>query len=227
MPPNARFMIRRFRWLLGAAIAVALTSAPQAAANIVLKAKFRVVSASGRETAELPGFLPQLQEEPQIAPRCNSGVSHRLNLTHPALAGISTQGKATIARSRRSVCAVLLTALVGGGCHDSGHEQTRERASELPLRACIEAWNRPPNFARGRPGDLVRRLRPRPAVPLFAHVSRDRRRCVVFLDTPSTVDDRRFVRTRGAFLTDCAGDCGQQVPRGARTLQFRSDGSLP
>ena len=129
---------------------------------------------------------------------------------------------------RRSVCAALLTALVAGGCQDSDDEQNQERAGALPLRVCMEAWNRPANFARGRPGVLVRRLRPRPAVPLFAHVSRDRRRrCVVFLDTPSTVDDRRFVRTHGVYATDCAGDCGQQVPRGARTLQFRSDGSLP
>ena len=127
-----------------------------------------------------------------------------------------------------SVCAALLTALVAGGCQDSDDEQNQERAGTLPLRACMEAWNQPPNFARGRPGALVRRLRPRPAVPLFAHVSRDRRRrCVVFLDTPTTVDDRRFVRTHGVYATDCAGDCGQQVPRDARTLQFRSDGSLP
>jgi len=127
------------------------------------------------------------------------------------------------------VHAVLLSAVLGAGCHD-GHdeEEGRKRAGPLPLRGCIEAWNRPPNFADGRPGYLVRRLGPRPAVPLFAHVSRDRRRrCVVFLDTPSTVDDRRFVLTHGRFSTDCAGDCGQQVPRGARTLQFLSDGSLP
>jgi hypothetical protein len=129
---------------------------------------------------------------------------------------------------RSSVCAALLTALVAGGCQDSDEEQNRERAGGLPLSACMEAWNRPPNFARGRPGALVRRLDPRPAVPLFAHVSRDRRRrCVVFLDTPSTVDDRRFVRTNGVYSTDCVGDCGQQVPRDARTLQFRPDGSLP
>jgi hypothetical protein len=127
------------------------------------------------------------------------------------------------------VCAVLLTALLAeGGCHGGDHEHGRERAGALPLRACFEAWNRPPNFARGRPGELVRRLRPRPAVPLFAHVSRDRRRrCVVFLDTPSTVDDRRFVLKDGAFSTDCVGDCGQQAPRGARTVQFLPDGSLP
>jgi hypothetical protein len=50
----------------------------------------------------------------------------------------------------------------------------------------------------------------------------------VFLDTPSTVDDRRFVHySHGGFATECTGDCGQQVPRGARTLQFLSDGSLP
>ena len=129
---------------------------------------------------------------------------------------------------RRSLYAALLTAVVAAGCQDSDDEQNQERPGALTLRACMEAWNRPPNFARGHPGGLVRRLRPRPAVPLFAHVSRDRRRhCVVFLDTPSTVDDRRFVRTHGVYATDCAGDCGQQVPRDARTLQFRSDGSLP
>jgi hypothetical protein len=65
-------------------------------------------------------------------------------------------------------------------------------------------------------------------VPQFAHLSRDRdERCVVFLDTPSTVDDRRYVRTGGRYSLDCAGACGQQVPRGARTFQFLRDGSLP
>jgi hypothetical protein len=134
----------------------------------------------------------------------------------------------TSRRILESACVVLLTALLGGGCFGGDHEKSRQRARALPLRACIEAWNRPPNFARGRAGELVRRLRPRPAVPLFAHLSRDRpRRCVVFLDTPSTVDDRRFVLKDGAFSTDCVGDCGQQAPRGARTVQFRPDGSLP
>jgi hypothetical protein len=65
-------------------------------------------------------------------------------------------------------------------------------------------------------------------VPLFAHLSGDgRSRCVVFLDTPSTVDDRRYIRTGAGYSLDCAGACGQQVPRGARTFQFRRDGSLP
>ena len=96
------------------------------------------------------------------------------------------------------------------------------------LRPCVDAWNRPANFAHGRPGNSVRRLRPRPAVPLFAHVSLNRRRrCVVFLDTPSTADDRRFVATGGHYLLDCAGDCGQDVPPGARTAQFLRDGTLP
>jgi len=126
------------------------------------------------------------------------------------------------------MCAAFLTALVGAGCHDGDDGQSRQRAGPPPLRACVEAWNRPPNFGRGRPGELVRRLRPRPVVPIFAHVSRDRRRrCVVFLDTPSTVDDRRFVLTHGAFSTECTGDCGQRDTRGARTAQFLPDGSLP
>jgi hypothetical protein len=65
-------------------------------------------------------------------------------------------------------------------------------------------------------------------VPLFAHISLDRRRrCIVFLDTPSTVDDRRFLYAHGAFSTACMGDCGQQAPPGARTVQFLPDGSLP
>jgi hypothetical protein len=131
-------------------------------------------------------------------------------------------------KKSRSVCAALLTALVAGGCQDSDDEQNRERAGALPLVACMEAWNRPANFAPGRPGALVRRLRPRPAVPLFAHVSRDRRRrCVVFLDTPSTVDDRRFILSGERYLLTCEGACGQQVPSGARTFQFGPDGSLP
>ena len=69
----------------------------------------------------------------------------------------------------------------------------------------------------GGPCADVRRLDPRPAVPLFAHLSRDRRdRCVVILDTPSTVDDRRYIRSGAGYSLDCAGACGQQGPRGAR-----------
>ena len=49
----------------------------------------------------------------------------------------------------------------------------------------------------------------------------------MFLDTPSTMDDRRFIRTGEGYSLDCAGACGQQVPRGARTFQFLKDGSLP
>jgi hypothetical protein len=45
----ARFMTRRSRWLGIASIAIALTSAPQAAARLEPKAKFKIVSASGRE----------------------------------------------------------------------------------------------------------------------------------------------------------------------------------
>ena len=48
----------------------------------------------------------------------------------------------------------------------------------------------------------------------------------MFLDTPSTLDDRRFSRTGEGYSLDCAGACGQQVPRGARTFQFLKDGSL-
>lgn len=97
-----------------------------------------------------------------------------------------------------------------------------------PLSACVRAWNRPANFESGRPGADVRRLDPRPAVPLFAHLSRDRRgRCVVILDTPSTVDDRRYIRSGAGYSLDCAGACGQQGPRGARTFQFRRGASLP
>jgi hypothetical protein len=55
----------------------------------------------------------------------------------------------------------------------------------------------------------------------------EHRRCVVFLDTPSTDGDRRFVRTGGRYRLDCAGDCGQDVPPGARTAQFLRDGTLP
>jgi hypothetical protein len=63
---------------------------------------------------------------------------------------------------------------------------------------------------------------------LFAHVSLDERgRCVVFLDTPSTADDRRFVAAAGHYTLECAGDCGQDVPPGARTAQFLRDGTLP
>ena len=65
-------------------------------------------------------------------------------------------------------------------------------------------------------------------MPQFAHVSRDRQgRCVVFLDTPSTVDDRRYILTGDGYSLDCSGACGRQVPRGARTLQFLRGGSLP
>jgi hypothetical protein len=125
-----------------------------------------------------------------------------------------------------ALVASLVCALAAVGCRDDPREP--ERSGSHTLQACVEAWNRPANFGPGTPGGLVRRLRPRPAVPLFAHVSRDaRRRCVVFLDTPSTVDDRRFVRRDGGFSLQCAGDCGQQVPRGARTFQFRRDGTLP
>lgn len=86
----------------------------------------------------------------------------------------------------------------------------------------------PVNFERGAPGAHVRRLEPRAVVPQFAHLSRDRDGgCIVFLDTPSTVDDRRYVRRGKGYSLDCAGACGQQVPRGARTFQFRPDGSLP
>jgi hypothetical protein len=121
------------------------------------------------------------------------------------------------------VAAALLTA---SGCDGSEPETRRSPAD--PLSACVHAWNRPANFERGAPGAHVRRLEPRPVVPQFAHVSRDRDgRCIVFLDTPSTVDDHRYVRRGKGYSLDCAGACGQQVPRGARTFQFRPDGSLP
>jgi len=122
------------------------------------------------------------------------------------------------------LAAALATAF---GC---GGSDARERSAREPARlsGCVTAWNRPSNFERGAPGAHVRRLDPRPAVPQFAHVSRDRDgRCVVFLDTPSTVDDRRYIRGGNGYSLDCAGACGQQVPRGARTFQFRPDGSLP
>ena len=74
----------------------------------------------------------------------------------------------------------------------------------------------------------MRHLEPRPTVPQYAHLSRDPHgRCVVFLDTPSTVDDRRFISDGQGYSLTCAGACGQQAPRGARTFQFRPDGSLP
>ena len=129
------------------------------------------------------------------------------------------------ARSSRPlvVAAALLTA---SGCGGSEPEKTRLPAN--PLSPCVHAWNRPANFERSAPGAHVRRLEPRPVVPQFAHLSRDRDgRCIVFLDTPSTVDDRRYVRKGESYSLDCAGACGQQVPRGARTFQFRPDGSLP
>ena len=50
---------------------------------------------------------------------------------------------------------------------------------------------------------------------------------MVFLDTPSTVDDRRYLQRRGRFSQVCAGDCGQDVKPGARTFQFLRDGTLP
>ena len=118
-------------------------------------------------------------------------------------------------------------ALAAAGC---GGSQRRESPPPTvdPLAACVRAWNRPANFERGRPGALVRQLEPRPAVPQYAHLSRSPRGlCVVFLDTPSTVDDRRFVRRGQGYSLDCAGACGQQAPPGARTFQFRPDGSLP
>jgi hypothetical protein len=74
----------------------------------------------------------------------------------------------------------------------------------------------------------VRHLEPSPTVPQYAHLSRDPHgRCVVFLDTPSTVDDRRFISDGQGYSLTCAGACGQQLRRGARTFQFRPDGSLP
>ena len=122
---------------------------------------------------------------------------------------------------------VLAAVVTASGCggSDARESPPREPAS---LSACVTAWNRSSNFERGAPGAHVRRLEPRPAVPQFAHLSRRRDgRCIVFLDTPSTVDDRRYVRRGKGYSLDCAGACGQQVPRGARTFQFRPDGSLP
>jgi hypothetical protein len=119
---------------------------------------------------------------------------------------------------------VAAAALTASGC---GRAEPEKRPAD-PLGACVRSWNRPANFERGAPGALVKRLEPRPAVPQFAHLSRDRRgRCVVFLDTPSTVDDRRFVLGGGRYSLACAGACGQQAPPGARTFQFLPDGSLP
>ena len=122
---------------------------------------------------------------------------------------------------------VAATALAAPGCGGSEPRDSPPATAD-PIAACVGSWNRQANFERGQPGALVRRLAPRPAVPLFAHLSRDpRRRCVVFLDTPSTVDDRRFVRRGDGYSLDCAGACGQQVPPGGRTFQFLPDGSLP
>jgi hypothetical protein len=74
-------------------------------------------------------------------------------------------------------------------------------------------------------------MRPERAVVRPCRVSnRDRNKagsCVVFLDTPSTVDDRRYLQARGRFSQVCAGDCGQDVKPGARTFQFLRDGTLP
>lgn len=129
------------------------------------------------------------------------------------------------ARTSR-LLAVAAAALTASGCGRSEPEKRWSPADRL--KACVQAWNRPANFERGAPGAHVRHLNPRPAVPQFAHLSRDRRgRCVVFLDTPSTVDDRRFILSGGRYSLDCAGACGRQVPGGARTLQFEQDGSLP
>jgi hypothetical protein len=126
--------------------------------------------------------------------------------------------------SLRVLAAAVVTASGCGGS-DARESPPRESAS---LGVCVTAWNRPGNFERGSPGRHVRRLDPRPAVPQFAHLSRDRDgRCIVFLDTPSTVDDRRYIRTGDRYSLECAGACGQQVRRGARTFQFRPDGSLP
>jgi hypothetical protein len=133
-------------------------------------------------------------------------------------------------RPRRRIpylVASLVCALAPAACSD-GDDDAPERSQREQLQACVEAWNAPDNFRAGTPGRLVRSLDPRPAVPLFAHVSRDRRRrCVVFLDTPSTVDDRRFVRAAGRYSLACKGDCGQDVPPDARTFQFLRNGSLP
>jgi hypothetical protein len=122
---------------------------------------------------------------------------------------------------------VAAAVLIASGCGGSDPQESPPREPDS-LSACVTAWNRPSNFGPGAPGAHVRRLEPRPAVPQFAHLSRDRDgRCIVFLDTPSTVDDRRYVRRGKGYSLDCAGACGQQVPRGARTFQFRPDGSLP
>jgi hypothetical protein len=127
----------------------------------------------------------------------------------------------------RSVMVVAVAVLAACGCGGSDSPAGGSpRAGQLS--ACVEAWNRPANFDPGQPGAAAKRLRPRPAVPQFAHLSRDRRgRCVVFLDTPSTVDDRRFILSGERYLLTCEGACGQQVPSGARTFQFGPDGSLP
>jgi hypothetical protein len=128
---------------------------------------------------------------------------------------------------RTTSAAIVALGLSAFGCGGADEADVADRPPD-PLRPCVRTWNRPANFAQGHPGSIVRRLRPRPAVPLFAHVSVDKqRRCVVFLDTPSTVDDRRFVRRRDEYFLDCAGDCGQDVPPGARTAQFLRDGTLP
>jgi hypothetical protein len=120
---------------------------------------------------------------------------------------------------------LLATALAGCG---GGEPERTTRASPAGLGSCVDAWNRPANFEPGTPGRHVRRLGPTPAVPLFAHISRDKAgRCVVFLDTPSTVDDRRYRQASGRYSQVCAGDCGQDVKPGARTFQFRRDGTLP
>jgi hypothetical protein len=126
-----------------------------------------------------------------------------------------------------SVGVALVCALAALGCAGE-HDADPARVGPGRLASCVAAWNRPANFTPGSPGRAVQRLGPKPSVPLFAHLSLDkRRRCVVFLDTPSTADDRRFVRSHGRFGLDCAGDCGQDVPRGAKTFQFLRDGSLP
>ena len=94
-----------------------------------------------------------------------------------------------------------------------------------PVRRRVEPAG---ELRAGRPGRHVRRLGPTPTVPLFAHVSRNKSgSCAVFLDTPSTVDDRRYLQARGRFSQVCAGDCGQDVEPGARTFQFLRDGTLP
>jgi hypothetical protein len=78
----------------------------------------------------------------------------------------------------------------------------------------VTAWNRPANFERGGPGAHVRRLEPRAAGPQFAHLSRDRDGgCIVF--------------TGDGYSLTCVGACGQHARQGARTFQFRPDGSLP